>query len=123
MISVCQEGDVILVSPYANLVCISGKVKRPMIYEMKQGETLATLINYTGGFTGDAYRNMVRLLRRSGREQQIYNIDKVDYENFILTDDDEISVEAVLDRFSNKVEVRGAVYRSGMYQLDSLTEL
>lgn len=116
-----SEGDVILVSPYANLVCISGKVKRPMIYEMKQGETLAALINYTGGFTGDAYRNMVRLLRRSGREQQIYNIDKVDYENFILTDDDEISVEAVLDRFSNKVEVRGAVYRSGMYQLDSLT--
>ena len=70
---------------------------------------------------GDAYRNTVRLLRRSGREKQIYNVDKVDYENFILTDDDEVSVEAVLDRFSNKVEVRGAVYRAGMYQLDSLT--
>ncbi|QTO27643.1 MULTISPECIES: SLBB domain-containing protein [unclassified Bacteroides] len=116
-----SEGDVILVSPYENLVGISGKVKRPMIYEMKQGESLATLINYAGGFTGDAYRNTVRLLRRSGREKQIYNVDKVDYENFILTDDDEVSVEAVLDRFSNKVEVRGAVYRAGMYQLDSLT--
>ena len=116
-----SEGDVILVSPYENLVGISGKVKRPMIYEMKQGESLAALINYAGGFTGDAYRNTVRLLRRSGREKQIYNVDKVDYENFILTDDDEVSVEAVLDRFSNKVEVRGAVYRAGMYQLDSLT--
>lgn len=116
-----SEGDVILVSPYENLVGISGKVKRPMIYEMKHGESLATLIGYTGGFTGDAYRNTVRLVRRSGREKQIYNVDQQDYDNFILTDNDEVSVEAVLGRFSNKVEIHGAVYRAGMYQLDSVT--
>ena len=66
-----SEGDVILVSPYENLVGISGKVKRPMIYEMKHGESLATLIGYTGGFTGDAYRNTVRLVVAEGRSKYI----------------------------------------------------
>lgn len=48
-------------------------------------------------------------------------MDQQDYDNFILTDNDEVSVEAVLGRFSNKVEIHGAVYRAGMYQLDSVT--
>lgn len=113
-----SEGDVILIPPYENLVSISGKVKRPMAYEMKKGETITTLLNYAGGFTGDAYRDAIRLFRLSGKEKQIYNVGQDDYQSFVLTDGDELSVEAVLQRFSNKVEVRGAVYRAGVYQLD-----
>ena len=113
-----SEGDVILIPPYENLVSISVKVKRPMAYEMKKGETITTLLSYAGGFTGDAYRDAIRLFRLSGKEKQIYNVGQDDYQSFILADGDELSVEAVLQRFSNKVEVRGAVYRAGVYQLD-----
>lgn len=113
-----SEGDVILIPPYENLVSISGKVKRPMAYEMKKGETITTLLSYVGGFTGDAYRDAIRLFRLNGKEKQIYNVGQDDYQSFVLTDGDELSVEAVLQRFSNKVEVRGAVYRAGVYQLD-----
>ena len=113
-----SEGDVILIPPYENLVSIPGKVKRPMAYEMKKGETITTLLSYAGGFTGDAYRDAIRLFRLNGKEKQIYNVGQDDYQSFVLTDGDELSVEAVLQRFSNKVEVRGAVYRAGVYQLD-----
>lgn len=113
-----QEGDVILVNPYDCLVQITGKVKRPMFYEMKNTETISTLLKYTGGFTGDAYKKAIRLIRKTGREHQVYNVDEMDYSVFKLEDGDELSVDSVLARFENRVEVRGAVYRSGMYQLD-----
>lgn len=113
-----QEGDVIIVSPYASLVEIKGKVKRPMFYEMKPTETVATILKYAGGFTGDAYKKAARIIRKSGREHQVYNVDEMDYSVFRLDDGDLITIDAVLDRFENRVEVRGAVYRSGLYQLD-----
>lgn len=112
-----QEGDVIIVNPYESLVRIAGKVKRPMFYEMKPTETVATILNYAGGFTGDAYKKAVRIIRKSGREHQVYNVDEMDYSVFCLDDGDSISVDAVLKRFENRVEIRGAVYRSGLYEL------
>lgn len=114
-----MEGDVILVPPYDCLVDISGKVKRPMFYEMKRGETLFNLLAFTGGFTGDSYRNSIRLVRKSGREKQVYNVDDINFGTFQLMDGDVLTVGAVLDRFENKIEVRGAVYRQGIYQLSS----
>lgn len=113
-----QEGDVIIVDPYQSLVEIVGKVKRPMFYEMKPTETVATILNYAGGFTGDAYKKTIRLVRKSGREHQVFNVDEMDYSVFRLDDGDMITIDAVLDRFENRVEVRGAVYRAGLYQLD-----
>jgi protein involved in polysaccharide export with SLBB domain len=113
-----MENDIIIVPPYECIVDISGKVKRPMYYEMKSGETLATLIKYAGGFTGDAYSKSVRLLRMSGREKQIYNVDEMDYSVFKLVDEDAVNISAVLDRYENRVEIRGAVYRDGMYQIN-----
>lgn len=113
-----QEGDVIIVDPYQSLVEIVGKVKRPMFYEMKPTETVATILNYAGGFTGDAYKKNIRLVRKSGREHQVFNVDEMDYSVFRLDDGDMITIDAVLDRFENRVEVRGAVYRAGLYQLD-----
>ena len=113
-----QEGDVIIVDPYRSLVEIVGKVKRPMFYEMKPTETVATILNYAGSFTGDAYKKAIRLVRKSGREHQVFNVDEMDYSVFRLDDGDMITIDAVLDRFENRVEVRGAVYRAGLYQLD-----
>lgn len=112
-----EEGDVIIVLPYEQLVEISGNVKRPMYYEMKPGESLGKLVEYAGGFTGDAYRDEVRLIREAGREYQIYSIREPNYSSWTLEDGDAVTVGAVLDRFANRVEVRGAVYREGMYEL------
>ena len=113
-----EDGDVIIVSPYQNLVSIGGKVKRPLIYEMADEETLATLLDFAGGFTGDAYKKAVRVVRKSGREYQVFNVEEGQFGSFVLTDGDEVAVGAVLDRFENRVEIRGAVYRAGMYALD-----
>lgn len=113
-----QEGDVIIVEPYKSLVEIVGKVKRPMYYEMKPTETVISLLKYAGDFTGDAYKKAVRIIRKSGREHQVYNVDEMDYSVFRLDDADLVTVDAVLDRFENKVEISGAVFRPGLYQLD-----
>lgn len=113
-----QEGDVIIVEPYKSLVEIVGKVKRPMYYELKPTETVASLLKYAGGFTGDAYKKAVRIIRKSGREHQVYNVDEMDYSVFRLDDGDLVTIDAVLERFENKVEISGAVYRPGLYQLN-----
>lgn len=113
-----QEGDVIIVDPYKSLVEIVGKVKRPMYYEMKPTETVASLLKYAGDFTGDAYKKSVRIIRKSGSEHQVYNVDEMDYSVFRLDDADMVTVDAVLDRFENKVEISGAVFRPGLYQLN-----
>lgn len=113
-----QEGDVIIVNPYECLVNITGKVKRPMFYEMKSTETITTLLKYAGDFTGDAYKKAIRLIRKTGREHQVYNVDEMDYSVFKLEDGDALTIDSVLERFENRVEIRGAVYREGMYQIN-----
>lgn len=110
-----KDGDVIVVSPYQNLIAVTGKVKRPMVYELRDSENLADLLNFTGGFAGDAYKKAIRVIRKSGREHQIYNVNDVDFGKFVLTDGDAVSIDAVIPRFENKVEIRGAVYREGLY--------
>ena len=112
-----QEGDVVLVPPFEVLVQVNGKVKRPMRYEMKKNESLATLLRYAGDFTADAYTQAVRVVRQNGKEYQVATVDRSDYSAFQLRDGDVLTVDAILDRFENKLEVRGAVYRPGIYQL------
>ena len=69
------SGDVIVVGAYECLVNITGKVKRPMYYEMKEKESVGTLIKYAGGFTGDAYQGNINLMRKAGGELSVYSID------------------------------------------------
>ena len=116
-----NDGDVVLVAPYANLVSLTGKVKRPMIYEMKDTETVGDLLEYAGGFKGDAYKNAVRVIRKSGREYQVHNVEEGEFKNFPLVDGDFISVDPMLNRFENRVQIRGAVYRPGLYDLGKVT--
>ena len=116
-----NDGDVVLVAPYANLVSLTGKVKRPMIYEMKDTETVGDLLEYAGGFKGDAYKNAIRVIRKSGREYQVYNVEEGEFKSFPLVDGDSISVDPMLNRFENRVQIRGAVYRPGLYDLGKVT--
>ena len=112
-----NDGDVIIVGPYDCLVNITGKVKRPMYYEMKRNESIETLLRYAGGFTGDAYKKAVRVNRKTGREYAVYNVEEFDMSSFRVADGDSVSVDSILPRYQNTVEVKGAVFRPGMYQL------
>jgi len=112
-----QDNDVITVSPYEALVNITGKVKRPMFYEMKTTESAATLLRYAGGFTGDAYTKAIRVNRKAGAGYSVFSIGEFDMSVFKLMDEDSVSVDSTLNRYQNMVEIRGGVFRPGMYQV------
>jgi protein involved in polysaccharide export with SLBB domain len=112
-----MDDDVILVPAYESLVNISGQVRRPMYYEMKQGETIADVLSYSGGFTGDAYKKMLRVIRRDGFEKEIQTVDQMNYSTFKVNDEDSVIVDNILDRYKNRVIISGAVWRAGEYQM------
>ena len=112
-----QDNDVITVSPYEALVNITGKVKRPMFYEMKKTESAATLLRYAGGFTGDAYTKAIRINRKAGNQYSVFSVGEFDMSQFKLMDEDSVSVDSTLNRYQNMVEIKGAVFRPGMYQV------
>lgn len=112
-----QEGDVIIVPVYELLVEISGNVKRAMKFEMKKDESLATLIKYSGGFDADAYSKTLRIVRQNGEEYEVKTVDEIDYGVCKLKNGDVVTVGTILNRFTNKVEIKGAVYRPDIYEL------
>ena len=112
-----QDNDVITVGPYEALVNITGKVKRPMFYEMKKTETAATLLRYAGGFTGDAYTKAIRINRKAGNQYSVFSVGEFDLAQFKLMDEDSVSVDSTLNRYQNMVEIKGAVFRPGMYHV------
>ena len=114
-----QDNDVIQVGSYDCLVDIEGKVKNPMYYEMRSRESVGTLIKYAGGFTGDAYKKAVRLVRQNGAMRSVHTVNEFDMASFNLADGDSVTVDAILDRFENMVEVKGAVFRPAQYELGS----
>ena len=115
--TILEEGDIINVPTYDIIVDVAGNVKRPMSYELKKGETIADLIDYAAGFTGDAYTKNIRMIRKNGSEYQIFTVNEPDYASFALMEGDALTVGAMLDRFENKLEIKGAVYRPGTYEL------
>ncbi|MBR2185384.1 MAG: SLBB domain-containing protein [Prevotella sp.] len=112
-----QDNDVIVVGTYDAMVSIKGKVKRPMYYEMKKTESLASLLNYAGGFGHDAYRKAIRVIRNNDSKRMVFNVGEFDFSAFKVHDGDDVSVDSIIDRYENMVEVKGAVFRPGMYQL------
>lgn len=111
------DNDVIVVGTYDCLVDITGKVKRPMYYEMKKNESLSSLLKYAGGFANDAYKQSVRVIRKTGRQYAVFNVTEFDMNSFHIADGDSVSVDSILPRFENMVEVKGAVFRPGLYQI------
>lgn len=113
-----EDNDVVTVDAYKNLVSVTGNVKRPMYYEMLEDESVEQLLKYAGGFSGNAYKEDVRLIRNGKREREIYILDAAEQQGFMLTDGDSISVDSIMPTFANMVEVKGAVYRPGQFQMD-----
>lgn len=113
-----QDNDVIIVGTYDCLVEVRGKVKRPMFYEMKPNESVQRVLAFAGGFTGDAYTKNVRLVRKAGQEYSIHTIEEFEMNGFTLADGDSLYVDSVIPRFSNMVEIRGAVMHPGMFQMN-----
>ena len=111
-----MDNDLVVVGPYDAIVNITGKVKRPMKYEMKSDETLSKLLSYSGNFSGDAFTKNVRVIRKSGREYSVHTVDKDAFSTFNLVDGDSVFVDSIIPRFSNMVEVKGAVFHPGMYE-------
>ncbi len=113
-----RDGDLVTVAAYGKLAEVSGEVKRPMFYEMKGSETIGDLVRFAGGFTNDANRKMVSVTRRQGGEYRSFTVDSGDFDTFVLEDGDVVSVAGAIDRYENRVEVKGAVYREGYYAID-----
>jgi len=109
------DNDVIVVGPYDCLVDIAGQVKRPMAYEMRKGESLATLLKYAGGFSAKAYKKGVQVNRVSGEQYSAYNVQEFDLSSFKLMDGDSVTVDSILERYANTVQIKGAVFHPGMY--------
>lgn len=110
-----EDGDVILVGAYQSLVKIDGSIKRPMYYEMQQGETMDKLLYYAGGFSGNAYTAAIRVNRNAGGAPSVQTVRNDGFATFALMDGDEAIVEAILPRLQNTVEIEGAVFREGQY--------
>lgn len=111
------DNDVIMVGPYECIVDIAGKVKRPMYYEMKNSESLLTLMRYAGNFASDAYTKSLRVIRKNGSRYSVFNVPEFEMSSFHVADGDSVSVDSVIPRYENMVEIKGAVFRPGMYQL------
>lgn len=116
-----QDNDVLVIAPYSVLVNIAGKARRPMFYEMKPDETIGQAINYAGGLSSDAYTKSMRLVRKAGSKMQVFNIDAYNMDNFTVADGDSLYIDSLLMRYENMVELKGAVFRPGMYQLGDQT--
>lgn len=111
------DNDVIVVGPYDSMVNITGKIKRPMYYEMKKNESANSLLKYAGGFESDAYTKNIRVVRNNGTKRSVFIVNEFDLSSFKVSDGDEVSVDSIIERYENMVEIKGAVFRPGMYQL------
>lgn len=119
-----EDNDLIKVGPYTNLVSIGGKVKRPMTYEIKDGETVQDVLYYAGGFAKDANVASVHLTRVRGDRKESYDIAANNFSSFKLTNGDAISVRANIGENRNIVSIGGPVWHPGSYAIsDTLTTL
>lgn len=122
-----RDGDLIIVAPYECMVHITGEVRRPMKYEMLEDEYLADAIAYAGDFSGKANRQKISVVRRQGGRRQSYTVDDDALHDFRLVDGDSITIGGGINRYANRVEVRGAIMREGFYAIDhdmqTLTQL
>ena len=113
-----QSDDVIIVGTYTNLVQAEGMVKRPMYYEMKGEETAVDLLHYAGGFTDKASTNNLRITRKENGKLSVYTLNEQQRASFVLKNGDQLTVDSVLNRYNNMVEIRGAIKQPGKYQMD-----
>lgn len=112
-----EDNDVILVDTYEHLVDVRGFVKRPMLYEAKSGESLYTILEYAGGFRGDAFTDLVTVERTHNADAYVFTPAADDFTRFLVVDGDVVTVAHSETRYANMAEVRGAVFRPGRYEI------
>lgn len=118
-----QDQDVVRVSAYKNRIELMGEVKRAGIFETRENETMKDLISFAGGFNEKAYTYRINVTRNNSREHQMIDVTPDNFDKFILQNGDVVNVEQVLNRFENRVEITGAVYRPGFYALNDSLDL
>ena len=117
-----RSGDVIIVKPYKKRVALDGEVRNSGLIELRDGEKFSDLLRFAGGFKNSAFKTLVTVKRNGEREREILDVSADDFESFEPLDGDLIEVSGILDRFSNRVIIDGAIFREGEYQLtDGLT--
>ena len=112
-----QDQDVIRIPFYQKRVVLSGEVKMPAAYELRPGETISDLIQYAGGFSADAYQQMLKVFQKGKTEQMVKNVPDNIYENYVPQNADSIVVGRILERYTNRVSIYGAIYRPGVFEL------
>ncbi len=112
-----RDQDIIIVKPYASIITVAGNVKRPGLYELKQGETISDLVHFFSGFTSNAYQDRILVERVNGSQKEVNEIVYKEQPDFLLKDGDALTIGAIIDRFENRVQIQGAVYRPGTYEL------
>ena len=115
---ILQDEDVIQIEPYQIRTSVVGEVKRKGIYEVISNETLSDVIQYAGGFTGNAYGQKVSIVRNLDNQKSMVDVSAADYANFKLMAGDSIQIPQVNDKFNNRVYVTGSVYRPGAFALE-----
>jgi protein involved in polysaccharide export with SLBB domain len=121
-----QDQDVILVNPYLARVKVVGEVKRPLIFEVTPEDNLQDLIRYAGGYTDLAFKDRISISRITGNQRSISDVYQNQLGLFTLKGGDEVAVGRILDRFSNRIQIKGAVFRPGTFALTeglTLTQL
>jgi protein involved in polysaccharide export with SLBB domain len=112
-----EDGDVIVVRPFVSRIELEGEVKRAGYYELKSDESFLKLMEFSGGFSNSAYKELITVKRNSTKEREISDVKAENFHEFLLNDGDYIKVNPILERYSNRVMIEGAVYREGEYQL------
>ncbi|MBB6502395.1 SLBB domain-containing protein [Pedobacter cryoconitis] len=113
-----QDQDVINIPVYQTRVEMSGEVKRPALYEVLSNESLEDVINFAGGFSNKAYTAKIKVLQNTNKERRITDVNADDFSKYSPLNGDKYVVETILDRFANRVEIVGAVFRPGQYELE-----
>lgn len=112
-----QDQDVVIVEPYLARVEVKGEVKRPGIFELGGGETFEDILGFAGGFTDESYRDRVNVVRNTESEKIVADIFQDQYELFTPKGGDLYSVGKILNRYTNRIQIKGAVFRPGAYSL------
>ena len=113
-----QDQDVINIPVYQTRVEMSGEVKRPALYEVLNPETLEDVIKFAGGFSNKAYTAKIKVLQNTNKERRIIDVSADNFIKYNPLNGDKYIVETILDRFANRVEINGAVFRPGQYELE-----
>ena len=112
-----REQDIIYIPTYTKRVEANGAFKRTGIFELTEKEKLSDLIRYLGGFSDQAFKAQLSLTRITDTEKKVIDISQSIYESFVPNNGDVLVASGIIDRYENRINISGAVFRPGTYEL------